>query len=245
MPRRLKLRPHLSEGEIGRRSRLSPDVVTRDPWPVLWQFQWDGRVERVAWRVGYSAKWVGPLVRRYNAAGPEAVGDQRKRNRGAKPLLNADQCARLAQGLEGPAPHGDLWTGPPVARWMSAVLGRPVYPQRGWEYLRRCGDTPPPPAAAPRGRRGRRPGGCSHTLAARVTARQQAQPHAPLEPGGGGRPSRGPQAHPAADLGPPWPAAPRSRSPPLPVGIRLRLCAARNRRHALAPDAQREHRGFQ
>jgi transposase len=141
MPRRLKLRPHLPVGEIGRRCRLSPDVVTRDHWQVLWQIQWDGRAERVAWRLGYSAKWVGQLVRRYNESGPDAVGDQRKRNRGAQPLLNAEQCATLTQVLAGPAPNGDLWSGPQVARWMSELLGRPVHPQRGWEYLRRCGYT--------------------------------------------------------------------------------------------------------
>jgi hypothetical protein len=96
MPRRLKWRPHLSVGESGSRCRLSPDAVTRDHWQVLWQVQWDGRAERVAWRLGYSAKWVGQLVQRYNTVGPEAVGDQRKHNRGAKPLLSADQCALLA-----------------------------------------------------------------------------------------------------------------------------------------------------
>ena len=142
MPRRLKLRPPLSAGEIGRRARLSPDVVTRDHWPVLWQFQWDGRAERVAWRVGFSAKWVGQLLRRYNEGGPDAVGDQRKHNRGATPLLSADQCALLAQALAGPAPNGDLWTGPQVAHWMSALLGRPIHPQRGWDYRRRWGYTP-------------------------------------------------------------------------------------------------------
>jgi transposase len=32
-----------------------------------------------------------------------------------------------------------------VAAWMSRVLGRPVSPQRGWEWLRRLGFTPQRP----------------------------------------------------------------------------------------------------
>ena len=97
---------------------------------------------QVAQLTGYAPKWVGLLARRYNRAGPAAVGDQRQHNRGAQPLLTAEQCAALAGALEGPAPDGGLWSGPKVAAWMSTLLGREVRPQRGWDYLRRCGYTP-------------------------------------------------------------------------------------------------------
>jgi transposase len=97
---------------------------------------------RAAGVSGYSPKWVGRLVRRYNAGGPEAVADKRHQNRGAAPLLSVEQRAQLTEALEGPAPDGGLWTGPKVAGWMSEQLGRAVRPQRGWEYLRRCGFTP-------------------------------------------------------------------------------------------------------
>jgi transposase len=142
MPRRLQLVRHLSVAELGARHDAASDSVTRTHWRILY---WLARGEsgvRVARLTGYSPKWIGLLARRYNRDGPAAVGDRRQHNRGAKPLLTAEQRAALATALEGPAPDGGLWSGPKVAAWMSALLGREVRPQRGWDYLRRCGFTP-------------------------------------------------------------------------------------------------------
>ena len=47
--------------------------------------------------------------------------------------------------LGGPAPDGGLWTGRQVAHWIGAMLGRPVDPARGWEWMRRLGFTPQRP----------------------------------------------------------------------------------------------------
>ena len=142
MPRRLQLVRHLSVAELAARHDAASDPVTRAHWRILY---WLARGEsgvRVARFTGYSAKWIGLLARRYNRDGPAAVGDQRQHNPGAKPLLTAEQRAALATALEGPAPDGGLWSGPKVAAWMSTQLGREVSPQRGWDYLRRCGFTP-------------------------------------------------------------------------------------------------------
>jgi len=142
MPRQLKLVQHLSVAELAAQHDGAPDPVTRAHWAVL---SWLARGEsgvRVARLTGYSPTWVGLLARRYNRAGPAAVTDQRQHNRGAAPLLTAAQCAALATALEGPAPDGGRWSGPQVAAWMSAQLGRAVRAQRGWDYLRRCGFTP-------------------------------------------------------------------------------------------------------
>jgi transposase len=142
MPRLLKLGAHLPSAELDARSYSESDRIARDHWGILWLISQGYPGVRVARLTGYSAKWVGLLVRRYNANGPAAVGDQRRHNAGAAPLLSAAQQAALATALDEPAPNGDLWTSPQVAAWMSTQLGRPVNPQRGWEYLRRCGFTP-------------------------------------------------------------------------------------------------------
>ena len=151
MPRRIKLEPYLSLAEMAARHDSAPDPVSREHWRILYWLASGTKATRVAWRTGYSTKWVGLLARRYNRDGPAAVGDQRQHNRGAAPLLTAEQCAALTTALEGPAPDGGLWSGAPVAAWMSAQLGRTVRPQRGWDYLRRCGDPPhrPRPRHAP------------------------------------------------------------------------------------------------
>ena len=44
-----------------------------------------------------------------------------------------------------PPPGGGLWNSRQVAAWMSDWLERPVRRQRGWEYLRRLGQTPKVP----------------------------------------------------------------------------------------------------
>ena len=130
MPRQLKLVRHLSVAELAARHESTPAPVMRTHWAVLYWLAWGESGARVARRTGYSPKWVGLLARRYNRDGPAAVGDQRQHNRGARPLLTAEQCTALATALEGPAPDGGLWAGPKVAAWMSTQLGRPVRPQR-------------------------------------------------------------------------------------------------------------------
>ena len=145
MPRRLKLERHLTLAEMATRQAGAADPVTREHWRILYRLAWGDSGARVARGTGYSADWIRRLAHRYNRAGPDAVGDQRRHNRGAPPRLTPEQCAVLSAALAGPAPDGGLWSGPQVAAWMSAQLGRPVRPQRGWEYLRRCGFTPQRP----------------------------------------------------------------------------------------------------
>jgi transposase len=142
MPRLIKLAPHLSLAEMAARHDSAPDPVTREHGRILYWLASGTQAARVARRTGYSPQWVGLLARRYNRDGPAAVGDQRRHNRGAAPLLTPEQRAALAAALEGPAPDGGLWSGAQVAAWMSAQLGRAIRPQRGWDYLRRCDFTP-------------------------------------------------------------------------------------------------------
>ncbi len=77
------------------------------------------------------------MIHRYNAGGAAALGDRRHSNAGARPLLNAAQRVELAAALEGVPPRGGLWSGPKVAQWIAAKIGRDhIHPHRGWVYLR-------------------------------------------------------------------------------------------------------------
>ena len=82
-------------------------------------------------------RWVGEVVRRYDEDGPGGLGDRRRGNVGAKPLLGAEGEAALRAALSTPPADGGLWTGSKVAAWMAARLGRKVWPQRGWDYLKK------------------------------------------------------------------------------------------------------------
>jgi transposase len=143
--RRLHLPSHLSLDELEQRYRRAQDAVARSQWQMVWLLSGGTPTAEVARVTGYSVNWVREIARRYREEGPAGIGDRRHRNPGAAPLLNATQQEQLRAALGGPAPSGDLWTCRSVAAWMSAVLGRPISEQRGWEWMRRLGFTPQRP----------------------------------------------------------------------------------------------------
>jgi len=145
MARPLRIPPHLRLDELGQRYRRSDDPVARSQWQIVWLLAGGSSSAAVAQSTGYSVNWIRELARRYREDGPAGIGDRRHTNPGAAPLLDGVQQEALREALGGPAPDGGLWTGRSVAAWMSLRLGRPVSPQRGWEWLRRLGFTPQRP----------------------------------------------------------------------------------------------------
>lgn len=145
MARKLTIAPHLPIEELQQRYRAAEDPVARSHWQILWLLAQGMPTAEVARVTSYGVRWVQEVARRYRDGGPATVGDRRHGNPGATPLLNAAQQTALQVVLAGPAPDGGLWTGRQVARWMSQQLGRPISPQRGWEWLRRLGFTPQRP----------------------------------------------------------------------------------------------------
>jgi hypothetical protein len=95
---------------------------------------------------GYSRGWIQELARRYNAHGPEALGDGRHRNPGAKEraLLTVEQQEELREALKKPPPDGGMWNSPKVGEWIEAKTGKKLASkkQRGWEYLRKAREQP-------------------------------------------------------------------------------------------------------
>jgi len=145
MARRLTLHNHLPPAALEQRYRGACDPVARSHWQILWLLARGEPTAPVAEVTGYSLTWIYAIVRRYNATGPAGVGDRRRHNPGADPLLTTAQQAELRAALARPPADGGGWTGPKVAGWMAARRGRPVGVQRGWEYLRRLGFTPQVP----------------------------------------------------------------------------------------------------
>ena len=77
---------------------------------------------------------------RYNAEGPEALGDLRRRNGAPATILKPDLLAKLRLRLDDPPPDGGLWSSRKVAAWMAGELNlTSVAPQRGWEALKAIG----------------------------------------------------------------------------------------------------------
>jgi transposase len=137
--KRLTLADHLTVDELEQRYRQATDPVARSQWQILWLLVLGRATSEVASLTGYSTTWMYAIVRRYNQEGAAAIGDRRHTNPGKASLLSAVQRTELEQLLDGPAPDGGLWSGPKVARWMSAKLGRTIHAVRGWELLHSLG----------------------------------------------------------------------------------------------------------
>ena len=136
MPRHIRLEPHLAVEELERRYRAAKEPHERSWWQILWLLAKGQTAAAVAESTGYSRYWIGQLVRRYNAQGPEAMHN-RQYTHSHRPtlLLSPDQLAELAAAVRGPAPEGEDWLGRTVAAWMSRRLGRPISVYVGWAYL--------------------------------------------------------------------------------------------------------------
>src|SRR5262249_46863000 len=89
--------------------------------------------------LGYTSGWIRTIVKRWNSEGVQGISDHRRTLPGAPCLLSQEQQAELDQVLAQPPVDGGLWSGPKVAAWMQARLGRPVDARRGWDYLQRLG----------------------------------------------------------------------------------------------------------
>jgi transposase len=136
MPKRLALAPHLSLSELESRYRKASDPVGRTHYQILWLIAKGNNSQQVAEVTGYSLFWIRSLIKRYNQEGPQAMGDRRRENPGATPLLDDELKALLLQALKQSPADGTKWNGVKVARWMSDRLNRSISPQRGWEYFK-------------------------------------------------------------------------------------------------------------
>jgi transposase len=129
---------HLSVEQLEARYRAARDVTEARHTQAIWLLAQGRTFLEVAEVLAFAPRWVEELAARYNAHGPAALGDQRRRNGRAASLLTKDVLAALAERLRTPPDDGGLWSGAKVAAWMARRLGlERVHPQRGWEALKR------------------------------------------------------------------------------------------------------------
>jgi transposase len=129
---------HLPLEELEARYRAARDATEARHTQAIWLLAQGRTVLEVAEVLAFVPRWVEELAARYNALGPEALGDQRRRNGRAASLLREDVLAALAERMRTPPETGGLWSGPKVAAWIARHLGLArVHPQRGWEALKR------------------------------------------------------------------------------------------------------------
>jgi transposase len=126
--------------ELEARYRAARDATEARHFQAIWLLAQGRTFLEVAEVLAFVPRWVEELAARYNALGPAALGDQRRRNGRAATLLTEAVLAALAERLREPPEDGGLWSGPKVAAWLAGHLGlAQVHPQRGWEALQRLG----------------------------------------------------------------------------------------------------------
>ena len=131
---------HPSAADLEARYRAAPDVTEARHFQAIWLLARGRTVLEVSEVLAFVPRWVTQLAARYNASGPGALGDRRRRNGRMASLLTEDVLAALAKRVRTPPDDGGAWTGPKVAAWMARHLGlAEVHPQRGWEALKRIG----------------------------------------------------------------------------------------------------------
>jgi transposase len=149
MPKTIKLKAHLSPQQLENRYRKAHDPVLRSHYQILWLISLGKSTKEVMEATGYSRGWIQTLARRYNQGGPQELGDRRHQNPGAKEraLLSAHQREELREALRKPPPDGGMWNSRKVGEWIERRSGRMVSQkkQRGWEYLKRLGQSPKAP----------------------------------------------------------------------------------------------------
>jgi len=134
----------LSRADIALRSTSASTAIERRRWQVIGLLADGLPLAEIVAATGCPPRTIRQIAQRYRECGPAGLADGRQRSLGAPPILSEDQQRDLGQALQGPAPDGGVWTGPKVARWIAARIGKRVHRQRGWEYLRRLGGSAVP-----------------------------------------------------------------------------------------------------
>jgi transposase len=131
---------HLSVDALRMRYVSSADVMEARHFQTIWLLAKGHGVGEVCEMTSFGRRWIEQLVFRYNAEGPEALGDLRRRNGSRARVLTPEVLAKLRVRLKESPDDGGLWTSAKVAVFIARELGlEKVAVQRGWEALKACG----------------------------------------------------------------------------------------------------------
>ena len=142
MPRYAKAADHLSEDELKDRYRNAKDPIESRRYHLVLLVKQGWALKKAAQAVALNYDYAQDILKGYNSEGPEALRNRLKDNR-PKPslaLLTPQQQQALRERLQDPPDDGGVWSGPKVAEWIAKETGKEkVWPQRGWDYLKRLG----------------------------------------------------------------------------------------------------------
>ena len=136
----VEIAAHLSVEELQQRYVESRDVREGRHLQAIWLLAKGHTAAEVSELTAFGVRWIEELRARYNAEGPQALGDLRRGNGTTASILKPELLDKLRERLREPPADGGVWTSPKVAQWMAGELGlESVAPQRGWEALKAVG----------------------------------------------------------------------------------------------------------
>ncbi len=131
---------HLSVEALRERYVSSADACEARHFQAILLLAKGHSVGETAEVTSFGRRWIEQLIVRYNAEGPESLGDLRRRNGSAPKILKPDILERLRLRLQEPPDDGGLWTSAKVAAFLARELGvEKIAVQRGWEALKAVG----------------------------------------------------------------------------------------------------------
>src|SRR5918998_5614728 len=94
---------HRPVAELEARYRAARDATEARHFQAIWLLAQGRTFLEVAGVLAFVPRWVEELAARYNASGPAALGDQRRRNGRPARLLTPALLAALARRLKTPS----------------------------------------------------------------------------------------------------------------------------------------------
>jgi len=135
-----KVSDHLSVSALEERYKACSDATTARHVQAIWLLAQGHTAAQVSATMAFGERWVHQLLERYNAEGPDALGDLRRRNGRSATILTPAVLDKLRVRLADAPSDGGVWSSGKVAAYLAEQLGlEKVAVQRGWEALRAVG----------------------------------------------------------------------------------------------------------
>jgi Winged helix-turn helix len=113
-----KVGAHLSVEELEERYVACSDATASRHFQAIWLLARGHTVSQVSATTAFGERWIEQLLARYNAEGPEALGDLRRRNGASATILKPDCSINYACSL--------------ASRRKMAGCGRAARSRTGW-----------------------------------------------------------------------------------------------------------------
>ena len=102
---------HVSVEALRERYVSSADVMEARHFQTIWLLAKGHSVGDVSEMTSFGRRWIEQLVARYNAEGPDALGDLRRRNGAPARVLTPEVLAKLRVRLQEAPDDGGLLFG--------------------------------------------------------------------------------------------------------------------------------------